>query len=217
VTIIGLTSSGIAVAKSWLLVAPPAPEDALDEAELAVTLELVAVLVPELAVTLVPPLPPAPPAPPAPVVEALALVALVLLALPVVEALPLVLLPPSPVLVLEVPSPALPQLETAATPRRPMIQSPRETSAPCSMRTRITGRPIGVNLHPGIEPWAPIRPSAAFWSDALGERLLRYEDVRRAESPADAILEFVESSYRAGAELAGWDTARLERVTERAA
>jgi hypothetical protein len=64
----------------------------------------------------------------------------------------------------------------------------------------------------GIEQ-APIEPRAAFWSDKLGEHLLRYDDVRRAQEPADAILAFAESTYRAGAQLAGWDTALLERRT----
>ena len=34
---------------------------------------------------------------------------------------------------------------------------------------------------------------------------LRYEDVRRAASPDLAILEFLETTYRASATLAGWD------------
>src|SRR5262249_6527956 len=62
---------------------------------------------------------------------------------------------------------------------------------------------------PGLER-ASIEPRAAFWSDALGEFVLRYEDVRKAESPDAAILAFAESTYRAAAELAGWDTASLD-------
>jgi hypothetical protein len=58
----------------------------------------------------------------------------------------------------------------------------------------------------GIEQ-ATIRPPAAFWSDSLGEMLLRYDDVRRAPSPRDAVLDFFESAYGAGASTAGWDSA----------
>jgi hypothetical protein len=38
-----------------------------------------------------------------------------------------------------------------------------------------------------------------------------YDDVRRASSRSDEILAFAESTYAAGAELAGWDRASLER------
>jgi hypothetical protein len=38
-----------------------------------------------------------------------------------------------------------------------------------------------------------------------------YDDVRRAESPRAAILEFLESTYAAGAKLAKWDRTALER------
>jgi hypothetical protein len=38
-----------------------------------------------------------------------------------------------------------------------------------------------------------------------------YEDVRRATSPRQEILEFAQSTYEAGANLANWDRAALER------
>jgi hypothetical protein len=37
-----------------------------------------------------------------------------------------------------------------------------------------------------------------------------YDDVRRAESPREALLEFLESTYAAGAKLANWDRSALE-------
>ena len=37
-----------------------------------------------------------------------------------------------------------------------------------------------------------------------------YDDVRRAGSPEEALLEFLESTYDAGAGLAKWDRATLE-------
>lgn len=57
----------------------------------------------------------------------------------------------------------------------------------------------------------PVEPSEAFWSDDLGEFLLPYEAVRSAPSPDAALERFLESTYEAAAELAGWDRAALER------
>jgi hypothetical protein len=53
-------------------------------------------------------------------------------------------------------------------------------------------------------------PKGAFWSPELGEFLLRYEDVRRVSSPDEAILDFFETTYRAGARIANWDLDGLE-------
>jgi hypothetical protein len=63
---------------------------------------------------------------------------------------------------------------------------------------------------PGL-PTAAIRPQEAFYSQELGEFLLRYEDVRNASSPEQALLEFFQSTYEAGATLAKWDREALER------
>ena len=64
----------------------------------------------------------------------------------------------------------------------------------------------------GIEQQA-IEPGEASWSQELGEFALLYEDVRKSASPRDAILRFCESTYAAGAHLAGWDPAlSVERV-----
>ena len=49
------------------------------------------------------------------------------------------------------------------------------------------------------------------WDAALGEFLLPYEDVRTAADPDAALMEFLESSYAACADAAGWDRAALER------
>src|SRR5437588_1969985 len=58
---------------------------------------------------------------------------------------------------------------------------------------------------------APVRPNAARYDKQLGEFLLMYEDVRKAESPTASLLEFCESTYEAGASLGNWDRAALER------
>ena len=56
-----------------------------------------------------------------------------------------------------------------------------------------------------------VRPAAASYQSKLNEFLLMYDDVRRAASPRDEILEFAQSTYEAGANLASWDRAELER------
>jgi hypothetical protein len=58
---------------------------------------------------------------------------------------------------------------------------------------------------------AAIRPPAAWYSAELGEFLLRYEDVRTALDPDAVLLAFLQSTYEAAADLAGWDRAALER------
>lgn len=57
-----------------------------------------------------------------------------------------------------------------------------------------------------------IRPTEAFYEKALGEFILRYEDVRRSNSPARALMDFAQSTYEAGATLGNWDRAALERA-----
>ena len=56
-----------------------------------------------------------------------------------------------------------------------------------------------------------IRPKDGLYQGKLGEFLLMYDDVRRATSPRDEILAFAQSTYEAGANLAAWDRANLER------
>src|SRR5690348_11885677 len=63
---------------------------------------------------------------------------------------------------------------------------------------------------PGLST-AAIRPEEAFYSQEMGEFLLRYDDVRTASSPEQALLEFFQSTYEAGATLAQWDREALER------
>jgi Family of unknown function (DUF5996) len=55
----------------------------------------------------------------------------------------------------------------------------------------------------GIEHVRP-RPEAARWVDEAGLFLLPYDAVRTAPAPADAILEFLESTYGACAARLGW-------------
>jgi len=61
----------------------------------------------------------------------------------------------------------------------------------------------------GIED-EPVRPAAAAWNRQLSEFILMYDEVRRAESPRDALLDFFQSTYEAGAKRANWDRKSLE-------
>jgi hypothetical protein len=56
-----------------------------------------------------------------------------------------------------------------------------------------------------------VMPSKAFYSGEKNEFFLMYNDVRRAHSPEQALLEFCQSTYEAGANLAKWDRANVER------
>jgi hypothetical protein len=56
-----------------------------------------------------------------------------------------------------------------------------------------------------------VRPSAAYYDPTLREFILPYDALRNADSPDDALLEFVQSTYEAAADLAAWDRAALER------
>jgi hypothetical protein len=53
-----------------------------------------------------------------------------------------------------------------------------------------------------------LHPEAAFWGEQLA--LLPYEAVRTAADPRAVLLAFLESSYQAGADAAGWDRADFE-------
>jgi Family of unknown function (DUF5996) len=59
-------------------------------------------------------------------------------------------------------------------------------------------------------PKAPVRPAAASYNTDLSQFLLRYDDVRSAASPRQALLDFCQSTYEAAATLGKWDRAELE-------
>ena len=63
---------------------------------------------------------------------------------------------------------------------------------------------------PGLAE-ARITPHQAFYSPELKEWILLYDEVRNAASPEQMLLDFLQSTYEAGANLAGWDRAALER------
>jgi hypothetical protein len=55
------------------------------------------------------------------------------------------------------------------------------------------------------------RPDVAYYDRQLGEFLLMYDEVRKAESPTASLLEFCQSTYQAAATLGKWDRRALER------
>ena len=60
----------------------------------------------------------------------------------------------------------------------------------------------------------PVRPNAAYWDTQLGEFVLKYDDMRTSQSPDQALLDFCQSTYEAGAKLANWDRDALERPSK---
>jgi hypothetical protein len=59
---------------------------------------------------------------------------------------------------------------------------------------------------------ASVKPGAAFYSADLGEFILPYDAVRQSESPDNTLLDFLQSTYEAAANLAKWDRGSLERA-----
>jgi hypothetical protein len=57
---------------------------------------------------------------------------------------------------------------------------------------------------------AIVRPAEAFFSKDLGEFLLPYEAVRTAKNPRRALMDFLQTTYVAAADLGKWDRAHLE-------
>jgi hypothetical protein len=64
---------------------------------------------------------------------------------------------------------------------------------------------------PGLAT-ARVRPDAAYYDSDMGEFLLLYDTVRAAPSPRAMLLDFMQATYEAGADLGGWDRAALERA-----
>ena len=57
---------------------------------------------------------------------------------------------------------------------------------------------------------ATVRPEGASFDDRYGEFLLPYDTVRTAADPDAAVLQFLQSTYEAGADMGGWDRRALE-------
>jgi hypothetical protein len=59
-----------------------------------------------------------------------------------------------------------------------------------------------------------VLPKQAFYHQGIGEFLLMYDDIRGAASPESELTEYLQTTYEAGANLAKWDRAALERPHE---
>jgi Family of unknown function (DUF5996) len=64
---------------------------------------------------------------------------------------------------------------------------------------------------PAGYPTKPSLPSGSSYQDQMHIFLLMYDEIRRMRSPHQEIIEFAQNTYAAGADLAGWDRAALER------
>jgi len=60
-------------------------------------------------------------------------------------------------------------------------------------------------------PQAPVRPEATYYHPELHEWILPYDAVRTAQDPDATLLDFLQSTYEAAANLGGWDREALER------
>jgi hypothetical protein len=68
-----------------------------------------------------------------------------------------------------------------------------------------------VRPEPAELPTTAVRPGGAYYSRELADFILPYEAVRGLSSPDEVVLDFFQSVYDAGADLAGWDRASLDR------
>jgi len=55
-----------------------------------------------------------------------------------------------------------------------------------------------------------VEPEAARFDRNLGEFLLPYDAVRQSKDPESTLMAFLGSTYRAAADLGGWDRRQLE-------
>jgi hypothetical protein len=58
----------------------------------------------------------------------------------------------------------------------------------------------------------PVSPAKAFYHPELKEFLLMYDAVRQSASPRGTLLEFLQSTYDAGADLGKWNRRELEKA-----
>ena len=59
---------------------------------------------------------------------------------------------------------------------------------------------------------ARIAPAKAFYHPQMHEFLLMYDEMRRSSDPKATLMEFLQSTYDSGANLANWDRKELEKV-----
>jgi hypothetical protein len=70
-----------------------------------------------------------------------------------------------------------------------------------------------------LDAWRETYATLHMWTQIVGKirltlAVLSYDDVRNSASPRDTLLQFLQSTYEAGANLAQWDRGALERTTK---
>ena len=67
-------------------------------------------------------------------------------------------------------------------------------------------------LYPEPEGYktAALQPKEAYYNTTFREYILPYSTVQQSEDPEKKLLEFLHSTYNAGADLAKWDRESLE-------
>lgn len=58
---------------------------------------------------------------------------------------------------------------------------------------------------------ASVKPAGAYYNNDFGEFILPYKIVQQADNPSEVLMDFLNSTYVAAADLAKWDRARLEK------
>lgn len=81
---------------------------------------------------------------------------------------------------------------------------PGGNGAQAAFYSYVAPEPVGLSE-------SKIKPAGAFYSTEMKEFLLTYDSVRQSPSPEDALMDFLQSTYEAGANLANWDRKALER------
>jgi hypothetical protein len=66
-------------------------------------------------------------------------------------------------------------------------------------------------IYPEPDGYRAARVAYGHFDETYGEFILPYAEVRASENPARMLGEFFSSAYEAGADLAKWDRAELER------
>ena len=61
---------------------------------------------------------------------------------------------------------------------------------------------------------APVRPAGTYYDQGLGQFILPYDAIRLAPSPDADLLDYLDSTYAAAADLGHWDRAALERTRQ---
>jgi hypothetical protein len=56
----------------------------------------------------------------------------------------------------------------------------------------------------------PVKPQDAFFSEDMGEFILLYEVVQQSKNPENTLMQFLQSTYEAASNTAGWDKKALE-------